>query len=346
MNSNLLNKPSALKNIKKNNPQIKEASTFAINSLYFQQNGDYDKSKNLMQQAIEKLRQVIVNDPSVDKEKILTYYSLFEKFLNNINSQQENEKNENEKSSNLNFKFDNKKKLNNSENLKNVIDLYLSLNDLTDTEKLFNLTNQICSFLGKAIESGFYFSKDIFFRKEIFSQENAKIEQINHKFETHKTIYKRLDDLSLLARKKVITYENLSDFCDYIHQVQNNLSHEIPNIQPSKYSKNDSSASTFVLFKTFNEISEKLKNNMIDNKLKSIPNYFIELTDLFNHFKDFELILDYKLYKNDSARVKQKKREICDFFYHTIIFWTLNDMKSIAGRFLKKKLMNFEQYYQ
>ena len=85
---------------------------------------------------------------------------------------------------------------------------------------------------------------------------------------------------------------------------------------------------------------------MIDNKLKSIPNYFIELTDLFNHFKDFELILDYKLYKNDSARVKQKKREICDFFYHTIIFWTLNDMKSIAGRFLKKKLMNFEQYYQ
>ena len=160
----MLNKPSALKNIKRNNPQIKEASTFAINSLYFQQNGDYDKSKKLMQQAIDKLKQVIVNDPLVDKEKILTYYSLFEKFLNNINSQQENEKNENEKSSNLNFKFDNKKKLNNSENLKNVIDLYLSLNDLTDTEKLFNLTNQICSFLGKAIESGFYFKK-FFYKK-------------------------------------------------------------------------------------------------------------------------------------------------------------------------------------
>ncbi len=84
----MLNKPSALKNIKRNNPQIKEASTFAINSLYFQQNGDYDKSKKLMQQAIDKLKQVIVNDPLVDKEKILTYYSLFEKFLNNINSQQ------------------------------------------------------------------------------------------------------------------------------------------------------------------------------------------------------------------------------------------------------------------
>ena len=47
---------------------------------------------------------------------------------------------------------------------------------------------------------------------------------------------------------------------------------------------------------------------MIDNKLKSLPRYFNVLTDLFNHFKDFELILDYKLYKNDSARVKQKKK--------------------------------------
>ena len=343
MNS-LLKKPSALKTIKKNNPQIKEASTLAINSLYYQQIGDFEKSKNLMNQGIEKLRQVVVKDTSVDKEKVITYFSLFEKFLNNISSQQENERNENEKSLNLLFDYT---KNNNNENLKDIIDLYISLNNITNTEKLFELTIKICTYLGKAIDSGFYFSKAIFLRREIFLQENAKIEQINHKHETHKTINEKLNDLNILVSKNVIKYENLNDFCAYINEVQNNLNKQIQGVNPSKYKYDNKQVnSTFVLFKTFNEISDKLKRNIYTNKLNSLPDYFSTLSKLCKNFKDFELILDYKLYKNDTARVLQKKKEICDFFYHTIILWTLNDIKSITSRFLKKKIMNFEEYYE
>jgi hypothetical protein len=333
--------------LKKNNPQIKEASILVGKGLLLQEEKNFDKSKNYIQSGIDKLKNVIVEGAGVDIEKVINYYSLFEKFLSNVSTQQENDKAENDISQTISAIDPTYKKNIDNKNLKDIISIYLSTSsNYSDPEKIFEFTSKLFKMLENILDMGFYISNNIFIRKEIFLQENAKIEFIHQKNETHKVIIEKIENLNILIKSNVIQYSNLEKFCDLLNDIQNKLTNEMNNIPPSKYKIiNQQVNNTYSLIKKFSEISNKLKSNLLDTKIKSNPDYFTNLQKLIRHFKDFENILNIKYYKPIYNKdVIKKKKEICDFFYHTILKWTLNDLKNLTLRFLQKKIMLFENF--
>ena len=81
---------------KRTSPQIQEAAKLMGIGIIQQQSGNYEMSKANMTAGIEKIKQSLISDSMIDREMILNYYSLFEKFLLNCSNQQEIEKNNSE----------------------------------------------------------------------------------------------------------------------------------------------------------------------------------------------------------------------------------------------------------
>lgn len=332
---------------KKTSPQIQEAAKLVGIGIIHQQNGNYDIAKSKIQSGIEKIKQPLINDSSLDREMLLNYYSLFEKFLLNCNNQQEIEKNNSDVQCLLD-KHDTSNQ--HKETIKDLYDDYAkfnfsnNLNSEKNSIEIFNLTNKIMNFFAKAFDYGCYMTKDIFLRKEIFTQMNAKIELLHQKYETYKMLNDKIDNILILVRSNVITNENIATFCYMINDIQNNFSKELKHVKPVSFPiRNETSTSN--LFKRFAEFSNKVRSNLLSIKLEAIPDYFITLSKLCTKFKEFENILNIANYKNNVTKqfLTNKRIEICSFFYHTIIRWTFFDIKELAVRFLQKKIMYFEQ---
>ena len=217
-------------------------------------------------------------------------------------------------------------------------------NSIKDQTIILNFTSELMNYISESIECGFYLSKNIFIRKEIFNQYNAHISYLHQKYETEVEVYNKLDNIILLAEKEVIKYSNLIKFCSELNDIQNKLSKEINFINPSHYTI-QKEENTYNLFKKFGEITNKFANNLISNKLESKPEYFSELNKLCKKFKDIDLIFSSKGYeKKYLDYVPKRKQEICSFFLNTIIKWTFIDIKDLTQRFLKKPYLSFEQF--
>lgn len=123
-----------------------------------------------------------------------------------------------------------------------------TLNDLVDNfiqgeikgekyeKELFPL--KVMQTLGNSIENGIFLSKNLFIRKEIWFQSNAKINGLHLKYEAYKTISERIENLNLLYKQyNVININNIEKFCSELAEVQNSLSKEFTHIKPALYSE-------------------------------------------------------------------------------------------------------------
>ena len=199
-------------------------------------------------------------------------------------------------------------------------------------------------FFAKCFDEGFYFSQNVFFRLEIFAQFNAKIDYLHQKYETYNVLSSKIENLLILAKKNVIKFENIESFCFLINNIQNNFSNELKIVKPTDYKIKKDDNSTYGLFKKFAEISNKLKGNLLVPRLSSNKDYFKVLSKLCKQFKDFNQIFGAKSYEQEKlGLLEEKKKEVCSFFYHTIIIWTFQDIFELTTRFLKKKVMIFEK---
>lgn len=102
-------------------------------------------------------------------------------------------------------------------------------------EDILSITLTIIDYLGESIESGFYFSRNFYIRREIWYQTNAKIECLHQKYEAFKLILEKIDNLMILSRNNVIKLENVDKFLDMLVDIQNNFSKELKYISPSKF---------------------------------------------------------------------------------------------------------------
>ena len=209
---------------------------------------------------------------------------------------------------------------------------------------LFFLPLKILHKIGDYMETGFYFSKSLFIRKEIWYQNNGKIDGLHQKYEAYKAIFEKIDNLMILSKNNVINIENIDKFCDMLLDIQNNFSKEFSYIKPCDQSfsiKNDLGQTGF--YKKFGDISTKIKNNLLSTKLNSKPDYVKNLSKMITKTRDIELIFSNKnLKKEDSEKLREKKILISMFFYNTVFKLTMQDMKDLTLRFLKKKLLSFE----
>ncbi len=140
----------------------------------------------------------------------------------------------------------------------------------------------------------------------------------------------------ILSKKSVINIENIDKFCDMLIDIQNNFSKEFSFIKPSSYQFNyDIGQNGFN--RKFSDISNKIKNNLLSNKLHSKTDYIDTLQRMTAKTKDFEVI-----FSNPILKKREKYQQISSFFFHTILKLIMQDVRDLSLRFLKKKYLSFE----
>jgi hypothetical protein len=75
--------------VKYGESNLKEASNLIAKGLAYQDKGNFDKARANMQEGIEIIKKILIKENSNDKEIIFDYYSLYEKFLQNVNYDEE-----------------------------------------------------------------------------------------------------------------------------------------------------------------------------------------------------------------------------------------------------------------
>jgi hypothetical protein len=73
----------------KQGSQLKEATILVGKGICLQEKKEYNKAKPIMQEGIDKIKKLLINNNSTDKEIMFEYYTLFEKFLQNVNYEEE-----------------------------------------------------------------------------------------------------------------------------------------------------------------------------------------------------------------------------------------------------------------
>jgi len=229
--------------------------------------------------------------------------------------------------------------------------------DLIDNNKLDRTTNnslekeilyfpfKVLKRIGETIEKGAFLTKSIFVRKEIWFQENAKIAGLHLKYEAYKTISDKMNNLTgLFHNQNVININNVTKFCDDLIEIQNSISKEFTYIKPILSGKNsDLQGSSF--YKKFQEISNKIKSNLLSLKMISKPDFVDIQLKMIKGTSDLRFVLEnMKLTKEDEIKLlKQKIQIISGFFSQSILKLILNDIKELVTRFLKKKILRFEK---
>ena len=104
-----------------------------------------------------------------------------------------------------------------------------------DENEFIFLPIKILNKLGESIEQGSFFSKNFYIRKEIWNQNNAKIDCLHQKYEAYKAIFEKIDNLMILSKNNVINLENIDKFCDMLIDIQNNFSKEFIFIKHCNY---------------------------------------------------------------------------------------------------------------
>jgi hypothetical protein len=96
-------------------------------------------------------------------------------------------------------------------------------------------------------------------------------------------------------------------------------------------------------YRRITDISNKLTNNLLSAKLQSKPDYMDNLLNLIKKTLDLEKIFTNNfLKKEDLEQFREKKFIVLDFFYHTVLKFTVRDLYDLSLRFLKKKIISFE----
>lgn len=124
--------------------------------------------------------------------------------------------------------------------------------------------------------------------------------------------------------------------------IQNNISKELNCIKPCNYSlKNDPGQAGF--YKKFTDISTKIKNNLLSNKMNAKQDYLEIILKMIKKTYEIENIFENKnLKKEEDSVIRERKVQISMFFYHTILKLIMQDVKDLTLRFLKKKIISFE----
>jgi hypothetical protein len=126
----------------------------------------------------------------------------------------------------------------NENTLNNLVDNFIQgdVKGLKYEKELFPL--KIMENIGKSIENGVFLSKNLFIRKEIWFQPNAKINGLHLKYEAYKTISEKIENLNLLYKhNNVINFNNVEKFCADLGEIQNSLAKEFSQIKPALYSE-------------------------------------------------------------------------------------------------------------
>lgn len=117
------------------------------------------------------------------------------------------------------------------ENFKEAYEEYFKAKAYNN-DHLFLFTNKIFSFFLKAFDSGFYLTPNVFLRKDIFCQMNAKIDCLHQKYDTYKRINEKIDGLMILVKSNVITMDNIDKLLLFFNEVQMTFSKEISIVKP------------------------------------------------------------------------------------------------------------------
>jgi hypothetical protein len=116
---------------------------------------------------------------------------------------------------------------------------------------------------------------------------------LHQKYEAFKAIFEKIDNLMILSKNNVIKMENIEKFCDMLIDIQNNFAKDINYIKPCNFAlKNDPGQNGF--YKNFSEISNKIKNNLLNVKLLSKPDYLENLLKLIKKTKDIGISFNIK----------------------------------------------------
>ncbi len=96
-------------------------------------------------------------------------------------------------------------------------------------------------------------------------------------------------------------------------------------------------------YKKFSEISNKIKSNLLSNKLNTKTDYIDNILKMINKTKDLEIIFNNSvLIKENCEILRERKIQISMFFYNTIFKLIMQDLRELTLRFLKKKYLSFE----
>ena len=74
------------------NPLFNEAANYASIGIKEQQKGNYEEAKKQIQEGLEKLKSITINGKTDERKKAINFYNLFQSFLKDCSTQEENEK--------------------------------------------------------------------------------------------------------------------------------------------------------------------------------------------------------------------------------------------------------------
>ena len=329
------------------NPLFKEAANFASHGIKEQQKGNYDEAKKQIEEGLKALKLITINGKTEERKRAMDFHSLFQTFLKDVSSQEENEKIAMENKFTQSLILKDKLFITESEN--NFLSLLKQSKNINpiNPEEIFSFTIKIFIFFSKAHDKGFFLTQNLFIRSEIFKQGNAKIPYLHQKYDVQDTINKNIGGFLNLIKQDAINGNNIEGLINYLIDVENWFSKEIKYILPCKYSKsnNDSNEKNraMQLYKKFNGLKMEVENNDLNEKISSKADYIRIFTGVCNNFKEMKNILEPKYYKGEYLNnLNFKKKEICDIFYNTVIKWFLRDVLDLTKRFINKSLLKFE----
>lgn len=54
-------------------PELKEAALLVGSGIVYQENGNFEMAQSQIQKGIEKIKELLINDASIDREMLLNY---------------------------------------------------------------------------------------------------------------------------------------------------------------------------------------------------------------------------------------------------------------------------------
>ena len=329
------------------NPLFKEAANFASLGVKEQQKGNYEEAKSQIQEGLNQLKLITINGKIDERKKAMNFYNLFQSFLKDCSTQEENEKKAMENNFTKSLILKDKQFITESEN--NLLSLLKKSKNINinNPDEIFSFVTEVFIIFSKSYDSGFFMTENIFIRNEIFRQGNAKIPFLHQKYDVHDSINKQIGGFMSLVKQDAINGNNIEGLINYLIDVQNWFSKEINFILPCKYIKNPNDRNeknrTNLLNKKFQEIKIDVENNDINEKIVSKKDYIKIFVGVCNNFKELKNILDPKYYRGEFLNnLKFKKNEIFDIFYNTVIKWFIKDVLELTKRFINKPILKFE----
>jgi len=333
------------------NPLFKEAANLASFGIKEQQKGNYEDAKKKIQEGLDKLKKLTLDVKGDERKKALNFVDLFQTFLRSCSNQEEQEKIAMENNYTKSLLLRDKQLLSESEN--NFLSLIKKSKNINmgNPDEMFNFTGKIFNFFAASNDKGFYLTENIYIRSEVFTQKSAKIQYLFQKYDVHSSVNKKVENLMYLMGQGAINGDNIEDLINYLIDVQNWFCKKLDYIKPCKYKKNQNDINqkeaTKNVYKKFDDIKEDVENNIKEEKLQSKSDYIKKFSNLCNSFKDLKPAFDPKYYKGDFLNnLNNKKKEICDLFYNTIIKWFIRDIFELTKRFNSKPILIFENNFK